>query len=137
MSYTGSVSGVFTIDPPLPWSEIKNSRFYLDNKPDSRDDPSVVLSVERSEEETDTGISTIFTSNAAIPWRESFDCRDLEKDVKKLAAEMAEIGRTVEGVMVVDGEWAGDIWRVVADKDGVRKEMARFMWPDGTEVQFN
>lgn len=137
MSYTGSVSGVFTIDPPLSWSEIKDSRFYLDNKPDSRDDPSVVLSVERSEEETDTGISIILTSNTAIPWRESFDCRDLEKDVKKLVAEMGEIGRTVQGVMVVDGEWAGDIWRVVADKDGVRKEKANFMWPDGTEVQFN
>lgn len=137
MSYSGSVSGVFTIDPPLPWSEIKGSRFYLDNKPDSRDDPGVVLSVERSEVETDTGISTIFTSNAVIPWRESFDCRNLESDVKKLVAEMTEIGRTVEGVMVVDGEWAGDIWRVVADKDGVRKEKARFMWPDGTEVQFN
>jgi hypothetical protein len=38
--------------------------------------------------------------------------------------------------MVVDGEWAGDIWRVVADENGVRKETARFQWPDGTEVQF-
>lgn len=135
MSYTGSVNGEFTIDPPLNWAEIKASRFYLGDKPGSREDPGVVLSVSRSEEETDSGVSIVFTSSSAVPYRESFDCRDLEKDVKSLSDEMTEIGRTVRGQMVVDGEWAGDIWRVVADGAGVRKELARFLWPDGTEVQ--
>lgn len=134
MSYEGSVNGLFDIEPPLNWSEIKKSRFYLADKPGSRDDPGVVLGVERSEVETDDGVSILFTSKVAIPWRESFDCRNLKQDVEALVAEMKEIGRTVKGQMVVDGEWAGDLWRVVADENGVRKENARFLWPDGTEV---
>lgn len=136
MSYTGSVNGYFTIDPPLKWAEIKESRFYLEDKPDSRDDPGVVLRVERSDQETDDGVSIVFTCSMALPWRDSFDCRDLEKDTKALADEMEKIGRTVRGQMVVNGEWAGDIWRVIADEQGVRKEEARFQWPDGTPVQF-
>lgn len=136
MSYEGSVDGCFTIDPPLKWAEIKNSRFYLEDKPASRDDPGVVLSVERADVETDDGVSIVFTCSMALPWRESFDCRDLDKDVKALAEEMRGIGRTVQGQMVVNGDWAGDIWRVVADDDGVRKETASFTWPDGTKVQF-
>lgn len=137
MSYTGSVKGAFTISPPLKWSEIKNSRFYLDDKPDSRDDPGVVLDVERADEETDSGVSIVFTSSVAVPWRESFDCRNLEGDVQALVVEMAESGRTVQGQMVVSGDWVGDIWRVVADEQGVRKEMARFQWPDGSDVKLD
>ena len=134
MSYTGSVTGKFTIDPPLKWSEIKESRFYLGDKPGSRNDPGVILDVERSEIETDDGVSIVFTSSSAVPWRESFDCRNLEQDVKELADAMTEAGRTVRGEMVVGGEWVGDIWRVISDGAGVRKEEACFQWPDGTEV---
>jgi len=136
MSYTGSVDGQFAIDPPLKWSDIRESRFYLDNKGTvSIDDPGVVLLVDVDVKETDEGESTIRTSRLAVPWRESFDCRKLDKDVKALAEAMAETGRTVTGEMVVTGDYAGDIWRVVADKDGVRKEEAKFQWPDGTEVR--
>jgi hypothetical protein len=138
VSYTASVNGVFTIEPPLTWAEIRDSKFHLTNKPQARDEPGIVLDVERSEEETDTGISTIFTAKFAVPWRESFDCRNLEEDARGLVSEMAEIGRSVRGMMVVTStEWAGDIWRVVIDDEGVRKEDARFVWPDGTDVQFN
>lgn len=133
MSYTGSVNGHFQIEPPLKWAEIKDSRFYLEDK-DMSFETAVVLAVDRDDKETDDGVSIIFTSSAAVPWRESFDCRGLERDTKALAKDLAETGRTLRGVMTVSGDWATDVWRVVADGDGVRKEEARFTWPDGSEV---
>lgn len=135
MSYTGSVGGQFAIDPPLKWFEIRDSRFYLENKADvSSDDPGVILLVDEETKETDEGDSTLRTSYLAIPWRESFDCRKLDKDVKALAKYLEGIGRTLRGEMVVSGEWATDVWRVVSDEQGVRKEAAQFKWPDGTDV---
>lgn len=135
MSYTGSVSGVLVIDPPLKWSEIKASRFYLEDKVDMSFETAVVLAVDQADKETDEGVSVIFTSNTAIPWRESFDCRGLERDVRALAKDLAETGHTLHGVMTVSGDWVTDVWRVVADENGVRKEKACFTWPDGSAVE--
>lgn len=139
MSYLASVDGQFVISPPLEWFQIRESRFYLDNKGTvSRDDPGIVLLVEEEISETDKGFSTVRTCSVAVPWRESFDCRNLEKDATAFVEAMKKIDRSVSGEMVVTStEYAGDIWRVVIDKDGARKEEARFTWPDGSEVRFN
>lgn len=139
MSYLASVDGQFMISPPLEWFQIRNSRFYLENKVTvSRDDPGIVLLVEEEISETDKGFDTVRTCSTAVPWRESFDCRNLERDAKAFVEAMREIDRSVSGEMVVTStEYAGDIWRVVIDKNGARKETARFTWPDGSEVRFN
>lgn len=138
MSYTAFVGGYFTIQPELKWSEIRNSKFYLDNKPQvSRTDPGIVLRVDSNEVETDEGVNTALTCSYAVPWRESFDCRALDEDADALVKAMEEIGRTVRGEMVVQPRDYGDggIWRVVIDEEGARKEMARLQWPDGSEVE--
>lgn len=137
MSYTATVAGYLTIEPPLKWLEIRESRFLAENQNAPKDDTDVVLHLERNEVETEEGISTIITSAMAIPCRSSFDCRNMHEDVGLFVEEMKRIDRTVRGEIVAQPRDYGDggIWRVVVDEEGARKEMAKLQWPDGTEVE--
>lgn len=135
MSYTGRVSGYLSVDPPLKWSQIKDSRFYVENKVVTRGTPSAVLHVDREDVETDTGVNTVLTCRVVGPFRDSpYDARSMEEDVVELVKEFT--GHTFRGELVVDGDdFGGDIWRVVCDEDGVRKEQAQLLWPDGSKVE--
>jgi hypothetical protein len=137
MTYTATVAGYLTIEPPLKWSEIRESRFLVENQADGSRDTDVVLHVGREEVETEEGISIIITCRMAVPCRQTFDCRNLDKDTGLLVEEMKKLGRTVQGELVVQPRDYGDggIWRVVVDYEGSRKEMAKLQWPDGSEVQ--
>ncbi|AXH66277.1 hypothetical protein SEA_SATIS_116 [Streptomyces phage Satis] len=137
MSYTATVTGFLTIEPPLKWSEIRESRFLLENQADGSRDTDVVLDLDREEVETEEGVSTIITCSMAVPCRRAFDCRNLDEDTGLFVEEMKKLGRTVRGEMVAQPRDYGDggIWRVVVDEEGARKEMAKLQWPDGSEVQ--
>lgn len=137
MSYTGHVSGSYRIDPPLKWSEIRESRFLEQNQKASKDQTDVVLLVDSEERETDDGVTQILSSNTVVPCRPAFDCRALDEHTEMLVVAMREIGRTVTGEMLVQPHDYGDggIWRVVVDENGVRKDMAQLTWPDGTSVE--
>lgn len=137
MSYTATVGGYLTIDPPLKWSEIRDSPFLLENQVDGTRDTDVVLHLEREEVETDEGLNTVITSKLAVPCRQAFDCRNLDEDAGLFVKAMEGIGRTVRGELIVQPRDYGDggIWRVVVDEEGARKEMAKLQWPDGSEVE--
>ncbi len=136
MSYTGTVSGHYAIDPPLKWSEIRDSPFLLENQTSHSQDTDVVLKPEREEEESDTGVLITITCSSAVPCRDAFDCRALEGETTAFMEAMKAMGRMVRGVMTVQPHEYGDggVWRVVVDGGGVRSEAARLLWPDGSTV---
>lgn len=137
MSYTATVWGYLTIHPPLKWSEIRESRFLLENQMDGTRDTDVVFHPHRDEVESDEGVNTVITCKMAVPCRQSFDCRNLEEDTGLLVREMSKIGRTVRGELIARPHDSrdGDVWRVVVDEEGARTETARLQWPDGSEVE--
>lgn len=136
MSYQATVSGFFAVSPPLNWLEIKESGFLEESQGSRFPRTSIVLNVESAETETDQGVSQIFTSNVAVPCGRAFDCRNLDEEAENFVTAMNAIGRTVKGVMLVQPHDYGDgeVWRVVVDENGVKKEMAELKWPDGTSV---
>lgn len=139
MSYSAIVGGYLEIEPPLKWSEIRNSKFFVDNNPSGRSDPDVILRLDREDVETEEGISTVFTCKYAVPYRQEsvYDCRKLDEDCALLFEQMKETGHTLKGELVVQPRDYGDggVWRVVVDEEGARKEMAKLQWPDGSEVE--
>lgn len=138
MSYRSLVRGALRIEPPLNWSEIRQSRFYVEGSNDfpraTADLPDVVLRVEREDTETDTGLTTVLYCTTAVPYSESrYPACTTAEDVAELRDAFP--GHTVTGEIVLYGDDPGDIRRVVADENGVREERARHLWPDGTEVK--
>jgi hypothetical protein len=138
MSYTARVGGYLTIDPPLRWSEFRESRFFIDNTTVG-DDPDVILRLEREDVDTDEGVTTLFSCKIAVPLRVGsiYDPRNLAEDCGLLFEELKKSGHALKGELVVQPTDYGDggIWRVVVDDEGARKEMAKLQWPDGSEVQ--
>lgn len=137
MFYIARVDGYLTIEPPLKWSEFRESRFFIDTNV-SADDPDVVLRLEREDVETDEGVSTVFSCRIAVPCRKgAYDPRNLAEDCSLLFEELKKSGHTLNGELIVQPRDYGDggIWRVVVDEEGARKEVARLQWPDGSEVQ--
>lgn len=127
------VVGEFRIEPPLILSEIKQSSFLPDSEGGSRAG-DVVLKLDRRSTETDTEVVTAITCECAVPWTTStYDARNLLEDVKELVAECE--GHKVSGQMIAYDIETWYVTRVVVDSDGVREDVAKMVWPDGTEVE--
>lgn len=135
MSYSGRVDGYLSVKPPLKWSQIKDSRFFVENKVSSHGTPRIAMLVDREDRETDEGVNTVLTCRTVGPLRDTpYDARLMEDDVLALVREFPE--HEFRGELVVDGEdFGGDVWRVVCDNEGVRKEHAQLLWPDGSKVE--
>lgn len=58
---------------------------------------------------------------------------ELEKQVRALVAEFYEDGRVVNGLLRIEGEEAGDIWRIKIEANQVTVQEAILMWPDGEQ----
>jgi hypothetical protein len=127
------VLGELCIEPPLTLAEIKQSSFLSTSDGGTRV-ADVVLQLTQETRETDTEVVTVITCERAVPWTTStYDAGNLLEDVKELVAECGE--RKVSGQMIA---YDTEIWyvtRVVVDEDGVREEVAKMIWPDGTEVE--
>ena len=135
MSYTGRVTGYLSVKPPMKWSQIKDSKFFIENKAVGRGTPRIAMCVDRDDRETDEGVNTVLTCRTIGPLRDTpYDARQMEDDVAELVAAFPD--HAFRGELVVDSEdFGGDVWRVVSDEEGVRKEVALLLWPDGSKVE--
>jgi Family of unknown function (DUF6205) len=130
-AYESIVSGRFTIEPPLTWSQIKNSRFNVEDG--TGKSPDIRFEVFQEETETDEGLNIRIFCRSVAPYQPSrFGAYTLVED----AAELRDAfpGHEIRGEMILCGDDSGDIRRVVIDDTGVREEKARLLWPDGTEA---
>ncbi|MFE0472457.1 DUF6205 family protein [Streptomyces sp. NPDC058947] len=134
MSLRLVVRGEFRIDPPLKWSDIRNSRF-LPADHGGTEITDIVLQVQTETTDDDEGVRTLFTCDRVVPWtRAPYSPTTMLENVEDLRTECS--GHSVTGEMVLyDTERVGYVTRVVSDRDGVREERARLVWPDGSEVE--
>jgi len=130
-AYESIVSGRFTIEPPLTWSQIKSSRFNVEAE--TGKSPDIRFEIFQEETETEDGLSIRIYCRGAVPYQPSrFGAYTLAEDATELCDAFP--GHEIRGEMILCGDDSGDIRRVVIDDAGVREEKARLLWPDGTEA---
>jgi uncharacterized protein DUF6205 len=118
-----SVTGEIHIQPPLTWSEFKDSPF-LDS-----DDLDVKLHVEQETADTPDGVLTRKTATALVPrWEDAYKAYHLIEHVQR--AIDAFPGHTFSGRLKCEGEENTDMWRVVVRDGRAVKVEPRIIWPD-------
>lgn len=128
MGYLSTVDGSIVIDPPLTAAEMRGLAPI--------DFSTVQLNVIAQDEEVDEGTLTVRRGVELIPiTEESYKAYMLEEDVTNAVTVLSRCGagHHLSGCLEVSGEGTADIWRLTVDYDGVRKETARVVWPDGSE----
>ncbi|MYR60041.1 hypothetical protein GTY54_28690 [Streptomyces sp. SID625] len=135
MGYTTHVRGEFAIEPPLTWTEIKDSPFeavsthaYLAH------DIDLSLRVAETSIDTDEG-ALLRRTGTALVMREIDEYR--ERNLVQQVQQCIDLfpGHTFSGRLECEGEENTDIWRVIVrDGRAVRVE-PRIVWPDEDGVQ--
>lgn len=128
MGYTSRLTGEITIEPPLAWSRIKDSRF----NPSSNADRSVVYRVEEIVTADEDGERII---RRAVAIEDAWGGDDvkhygIEEDLEEIASLYPEV--IFNGWLILEGEEQGDIQRFLIRDGRVTAEKAVLMWPDGT-----
>jgi hypothetical protein len=131
MGYYTSVEGEIAIEPPLVWSEFKDSRFNSQSL-DSYDGMSnIKLRIHEETVDTDEGQLVRFTATALVPaWGESSNYYHLVEHVQ--AAIDSFRGHTFSGRFECSGEEPGDLWRLVIREGRAVKVKPQLVWPDET-----
>lgn len=132
MGYLSRLVGRIQIDPPLRWSEFKDSPYR--RTPQSS--TCVVFDEQTETRDTDDGVIEHRYAIAVEP-RQGADrltYYDLEEHLAGIEAAHG-LGHAFIGYLLREGDEQGDVERYwLADEGGVRSEKAKLRWPDGTVV---
>lgn len=133
MSYVTHARGRITIDPPIPWGEIKDSPFTPDMY-GYNDDRDVMFVI--TEEPVDTPEGTLIRRHAT-GIVQSHDGQPRNDDIHEHLGELVRLhgaGRTFTGRFDMEGEEPGDLWRLKIMPDGtVRRFDPIVQWPEESE----
>ncbi|GAA3807556.1 DUF6205 family protein [Streptomyces chiangmaiensis] len=132
MGYTTHVVGEFAIEPPLTWSEFKDSEFAPDNVENSYT-PSLTLRTNEQPVEKEDGVFLHRTATALV-MREIDEYRE-----RGLVAEVQRAidsfpGHTFSGRLECEGEENTDIWRVIVRNGRAQRIEPRIVWPDEVDT---
>jgi hypothetical protein len=132
MGYLSRLVGRIQIDPPLRWSEFKDSPY----RKISQASTCVVLDEQAETVDTDDGVIERRYAIGLVP-RQGADrltYYDLEEHLAGIEAEHG-LGHAFSGYLLREGDEQGDVERYwLADEGGVRSEKAKLRWTDGTAV---
>lgn len=128
MGYTTHVTGEFAINPPLTYSEFKDSKFAPDNVENSYT-PSLILRVHEQMVEKDDGVFLRRTATALV-MREIDEYRERGLVDEVQSAIDAFPGHTFTGRLDCEGDENTDIWRVIIRDGRAVKVTPRIVWPD-------
>jgi hypothetical protein len=133
------LDGEITIDPPLTYQQLKESRFRSDNRGGDRD-TCLVLDEEHVEYEDAFGVHTTITGRAITGRYEEAKCYTIETELEEFSKAFPD--NTFRGYLVRKGEEQGDVARYFINQErrsrpraGVTAELAEMQWPDGTPVK--
>ncbi|MFJ9037420.1 DUF6205 family protein [Streptomyces sp. NPDC102406] len=133
MGYTTRVTGEFAIEPPLAWSEFKDSPFSP-LPPVGDDRIELVLRVDEETVETNDGPLLRRTASALVMSEiDEYRAHGLLDIVQRAVDSFP--GHTFTGRLDCEGEENTDLWRVVVrDGRAIRVE-PRIVWPDEDGAQ--
>jgi hypothetical protein len=131
------VTGRIRVKPPLAYPELKESPFNPDtpgNKGYGSGGRDVVFALDTAKTEVDDDLVLRITASALVPWSEdNYKGYEVEEHVEE-AVVLHGAGHRFDGEIVIYGEDAGDISRVVVRDNEVTRERAEIRWPDGSTV---
>jgi hypothetical protein len=128
MGYLSRLEGEIQIQPPLRWSEIKDSKF----RPDFDRDRSIRYRIDEQRIEDDDGERV---TRYAIAIEDAWDGDSVkhygvDSDLQEIAA--AHPDHVYTGQLIRYGEENGDVERYRIVSGRVVAEKAALTWPDGT-----
>lgn len=132
MGYLSRLVGRIQIDPPLRWSEFKDSPY----RKTSQGSTCVVIDEQAETTDTDDGVIERRYGIALVPrgGADRLTYYELEEHLAGFAAGHAS-GHTFTGYLLREGDEQGDVERYsLTDDGGVRTEKAQLRWDDGTAV---
>ena len=132
MGYHSHLEGEITINPPIPWSEVRDGDFVSAS---DREEWKRLVWLRLDEETVQTDEGTLTRKQAvAIRVTTAGELRagTLRPEVQEIVARHGK-GRTFDGYILVRGEESPDIWRVAVENGEAVEVYPRIIWPDGTE----
>ncbi len=132
VGYDSTLSGGFTIDPPLRYVEFKDSPFGAGGEKAREAGLGVCLVEERETVETDDGpLERRTASRVVFAWNYPVKLYDIVTELQGLVDAFPDHEFT--GEFQGEGSDFGDIWllRVTEDRKVVRI-LPTITWPDGT-----
>jgi hypothetical protein len=123
MSYNTRITGSLDLDPPLPWSAIKDSPFLPGSGAFASKDPAIKFDITEWEETTDRGTLTVRVAVAIeAAYEDPFRAYSLMRDLEEALAALPE-GTEVSGYLAGFGGDDFDFWRIYVRRNDV--ELAR------------
>lgn len=130
MGYYTIVSGKIRFEPPLRWTDFKDSAFYVERS--GRGDLNVRFHVEEDVIDTPDGELTRRTAVALVAaTNEGYKAYNLLGHVQQAIDLLGE--RTFTGYLECDGEGQDDLWRIVVRDGTAWKIEPTVVWPDDAE----
>jgi hypothetical protein len=131
MGYITHFDGEFRIEPPLTWSEIRESRFAPERAERERLD--VKVRIEETEVDTNEGVMTRRAGVALVPtYEEEMRGYDIVSHVQLFLDTYGDRHRLTDRLDCA-GEETGDLWRLEIHDGRAVKVQPRIVWPDGSE----
>jgi hypothetical protein len=124
MGYGIKIRGQLVIDPPLPWAAVKNSAMLAG--PNHQADLELII----AELPHGDGFVRVATG-LHDPVGESFSRHTLEEDLQTFVDQHP--GQSFSGRLEMEGEEAGDLWRLKVIDGKVRRFEPTLTWPAESE----
>lgn len=132
MGYYSHLDGRIEINPPLTWSEFRDSEYLRRGHEATK---SITLEIEAEVRETDEGVVTIKRAVAIVPaFDEEGKFYSVKEDLDELVGHNAFATRRLTGTLVRTGAEQGDVERYTVRDGRIVTEKATLRWPDGTDV---
>jgi hypothetical protein len=126
MGYYTTLSGELRIEPPLTWSEMRESK-HLDFE--SEDGFGVFkIQVLEQEVETEEGVLSKKSGVAIEPFEDSVKAYHARENLAEIVAAFP--GHRFIGCIEGDGEEQGDTWRLYVRDGNVIEHKGVVSWPD-------
>lgn len=124
MGYGTKIRGRLSINPPLPWNLVKDSKLLPGPKHEA--DLELVIS------ELPYGEGFIrMAVGLEDPVGESFSRYSLVEDLQKFVSQYPD--HEFHGRLEMEGEEAGDLWRLKVIDGQVRRFDPQMIWPPESE----
>jgi hypothetical protein len=131
MGYITRFDGELVIDPPLTWTEIRDSEFSPDRFETNRLD--VKIRVEEVAVDTDEGQVIRRSGVALIPaYEDEMRGYDIVEHVQRFIDTYSP-AHSLTGRFDCEGEETGDLWRLEVHDGRAIRVRPRIVWPDGSE----
>lgn len=130
MGYNTDARGQISIDPPIPWGEIKDSPFLPENARARATERDIMFRIDSEEVDTPEGTLTRRTAVALV---QSWDGDARNYNIVDHLQEVVTrhgANRTFTGRFDMEGEVSGDIWRLLVRNGKAVRVDPIVTWPD-------